>query len=254
MAQIELDGITKIFETPDKGSLTALEDLTFQANRGELICVLGFSGCGKSTILNMIAGTENPTRGQVLLDGKPLTAEERQRLIVGYVFQQPRLLPWKTVMDNVKFSLEATNIVEKEHWPELLDKYVEMVGLNGFEKYLPGQLSGGMQSRVSIARSLVLEPQVMLMDEPFSNLDEITARKMRGELLAIWQKTGMTIIFVTHDLSEAVYLAQRVILLTPRPARVYQEYAVDVPQPRYYTDERIFEVEKRVLNDLNKLV
>ena len=200
--------------------------------------LLGPSGCGKSTILNLIAKLDRHTSGDILVNGNK----------IGFVFQQPRLLNWRTVTDNVALPLERDNS-DKRGRRELAVKYLGLVGLSGFENYYPLQLSGGMQQRVAIARALVIDPDILLMDEPFSGLDEFTARKLRQELIRIWRETGKTIVFVTHSISEAVFLSEQILIVSQKPATIFKRVTVDVPYPREYGDLRLFEIETSLTRD-----
>ena len=200
--------------------------------------LLGPSGCGKSTILNLIAKLDRHTSGDISVNGDK----------IGFVFQQPRLLNWRTVTDNVALPLERDNS-DKRGRRELAVKYLDLVGLSGFENYYPLQLSGGMQQRVAIARALVIDPDILLMDEPFSGLDEFTARKLRQELIRIWRETGKTIVFVTHSISEAVFLSEQILIVSQKPATIFKRVTVDVPYPREYGDLRLFEIETSLTRD-----
>ncbi len=252
---IELRNIKKEFVKADKERLLVIDDLSLHVKEGEFVCLVGQSGCGKSTTLSLICGLETCERGNVLVAGQEICGPGRSRkdpsLKLGFVFQQPRLLPWKTVTENAKYVLTDSDI-PKERWDGLIEKNIELLGLKGFENSFPSQLSGGMQARAGILRAYVMEPTILLMDEPFSHLDEITAQRMRSDIIKIWQKQKMTTLFVTHDISEATFLADRIIVLTPRPAKVFSEYIVDLPHPRLYTDERRFDVERRILSDLGQ--
>ncbi|MBI2371897.1 MAG: ABC transporter ATP-binding protein [Deltaproteobacteria bacterium] len=243
--KIAIRELVKVFRSPAGGEVRAIDGLSFGVPEGAFVSVLGPSGCGKSTLLNIMAGLDRPTSGEIQIDGRAITDQDRPR--IGFVFQQPRLLPWRTIEGNLWLPLERTG--NRAAGRAVIERYVELVGLRGFERYYPGQISGGMQQRVAIARALIMEPEILLMDEPFSNLDEMTARKMRAELIRIWQKTGKTIIFVTHDISEAIFLSTRVILTTRRPARIYRDLSIDLPVPRRYDDDRLFEIEKEVMRD-----
>jgi len=237
--KIILNDVSKDYVLPSGQRLRVLDNISFQLGDRTFNSVLGPSGCGKSTILNLIAGLDNHSSGQIFIDGKQ----------TGFVFQQPRLLNWRTVVDNVILPLEANNNFDKESRRELAFKYLRLVGLSGYENYFPLQLSGGMQQRVAIARALVIEPDILLMDEPFSGLDELTARKLRQELIRIWQQTGKTILFVTHSISEAVFLSQQILIITQKPARVFKRITVGVPYPREYGDLRLFEIETSLTRD-----
>ena len=218
--------------------LRVLEDISFEAGAGSFTSILGPSGCGKSTILNLIARLDRQSSGEIS------TAGDR----IGFVFQQPRLLNWRTVADNVTLPLEQQNL-DKTALRALAIKYLELVGLGGYENYYPLQLSGGMQQRVAIARALAIDPDILLMDEPFSGLDEITSRKLRQELLQIWEKTSKTILFVTHSIAESVFLSQQILIVSAKPARIFKRLTIDLPYPREYGDLRLFEIETQLTRD-----
>lgn len=243
MTKISVQNLLKEFPLPDGSRLEVISGLTFEVQEGEFVSILGPSGCGKSTLLSILAGVEQPSGGEILLDGKGLRRDNGMRL--GFVFQQPRLLNWRSVRRNILLPLEHGSLSKQEQ-EVLAQRYLDLVRLNGFEDYFPLRLSGGMQQRVAIARALAVDPDILLMDEPFSSLDEITARKMRAELIRIWQETKKTIIFVTHDISEAVYLSNRLLVVTERPTRVFDTVAIDVGYPRDYEDDRLFEMSKKV--------
>lgn len=244
MANISVQNLVKDFPRADGSALRVIGGLTFDVMEGEFVSILGPSGCGKSTLLGILAGVEQPSGGEIRLNGKPLR-QDGNEMRLGFVFQQPRLLNWRSVRRNVMLPLER-RALSREEQQALSSRYLDLVRLNGFEDYFPLQLSGGMQQRAAIARALVVDPDVLLMDEPFSSLDEINARKMRAELVRIWQETKKTIIFVTHDISEAVYLSNRLLVVTERPTRVFDTVAIDARYPRDYDDDRLFELTKKV--------
>jgi NitT/TauT family transport system ATP-binding protein len=235
---IKLTNVAKEHTLPRGERLRVLEDISFEAGDQSFTSILGPSGCGKSTILNLIAGLDRHSSGHISIDGDR----------IGFVFQQPRLLNWRTVAQNVILPLEQHQF-EKGAMRALAEKYIALVGLSGYEDYFPLQLSGGMQQRVAIARALVIDPGILLMDEPFSGLDEITARKLRQELIRIWQETGKTILFVTHSISESVFLSQRILIVSAKPARIFKRITVDLPYPREYGDMRLFEIETQLTKD-----
>lgn len=235
---IALKGVRKEYLQPNGERLRVLENITFEIAEGMFSSLLGPSGCGKSTILNLIAKLDRHTSGDISVNGNK----------IGFVFQQPRLLNWRTVTDNVALPLERDNS-DKRGRRELAVKYLGRVGLSGFENYYPLQLSGGMQQRVAIARALVIDPDILLMDEPFSGLDEFTARKLRQELIRIWRETGKTIVFVTHSISEAVFLSEQILIVSQKPATIFKRVTVDVPYPREYGDLRLFEIETSLTRD-----
>ncbi|WP_068619829.1 ABC transporter ATP-binding protein [Paenibacillus tuaregi] len=200
----------------------ALQNINLDIHPGEFMVIVGPSGCGKSTLLDLVAGLTKPSSGQVLLDGRPITGPDLDR---GIVFQQYALFPWKTALANVEFGLEAKGVPRKER-RKLALEYIQLVGLAGFEHRYPHELSGGMKQRIAIARSLAYDPDVLLMDEPFAALDAQTRETLQSELLRIWEATGKTILFITHGIEEAVYLGQRVAVMTSRPGRIKEVIAV----------------------------
>jgi len=235
---IKLINVAKEHEMAGGKRLRVLEDISFEAGAGSFTSILGPSGCGKSTILNLIARLDRQSSGEIS------TAGDR----IGFLLQQPRLLNWRTVADNVTLPLEQQNL-DKTALRALAIKYLELVGLGGYENYYPLQLSGGMQQRVAIARALAIDPDILLMDEPFSGLDEITSRKLRQELLQIWEKTSKTILFVTHSIAESVFLSQQILIVSAKPARIFKRLTIDLPYPREYGDLRLFEIETQLTRD-----
>jgi NitT/TauT family transport system ATP-binding protein len=225
---IAFKGLGQIFKT-DSGPVEALRDVNFAVKRHEFVAVLGPSGCGKSTLLRCIAGLLAPTSGSVDVFGLPVT---EPRDDIGIVFQKPTLLPWASVEDNVVFPIKhKTGKVNHEHRASARE-ILKMVGLEGFEKRMPAELSGGMQQRVGIARALLLNPDILLMDEPFSALDALTREEMGFELLRIWQASPKTVLFITHSINEAVLLADRVLVMTGRPGSVLCDLQVPIERPR----------------------
>jgi NitT/TauT family transport system ATP-binding protein len=220
--KIRFENVGKVFQA--RGStVTALDGITFDVHAGEFLVLVGPSGCGKSTLLDLLGGLATPTSGRILVDGVPVTGPGLDR---GVVFQQYALLPWRTAQGNVEFGLEAKGVPRRERSARAR-AHLDLVGLVGFNDRYPHELSGGMKQRVAIARSLAFDPDVLLMDEPFAALDAQTRDGMQDELLRIWDKTGKTIVFITHGIEEAVYLGQRVAVMTSRPGRIKQ--IVDVP-------------------------
>lgn len=224
---LETDALTKKFDV-EKGTITALDKVSFKAYRREFLSVIGPSGCGKSTLIRILSGLETPSEGAVLLDGKPVTKPGPER---GMVFQGYTLFPWLSVKKNVMFGLEVAGRSQNSAEAEAL-QWIEMVGLEKFVDHYPSQLSGGMQQRVAIARALANQPRVLLMDEPFGALDAQTRAKMQSYLLQIWRNVDITIIFITHDLDEAVYLSDRILVLDANPGRVNEIIEVPVARPR----------------------
>ncbi|MEV6427357.1 ABC transporter ATP-binding protein [Nocardia sp. NPDC051463] len=224
-AKLSLTHVNKQF--PIRGShekFTAIEDISLDLGEGEFLVLVGPSGSGKSTLLDLLGGLSKPTSGEILLDGKPIDGPGLDR---GIVFQQYALFPWRTARANVEFGLEAKGLRRRAR-RERAEEYLELVGLGGFGDRFPHELSGGMKQRVAIARSLAFDPEVLLMDEPFAALDAQTRESLQDELLRIWQATGKTILFITHGIDEAVYLGQRVAVLTARPGRVKAVLDVDI--------------------------
>lgn len=240
-SMITYDGVDKIYGTdPSEESVVALEDIDLDVEHGEFVSVVGPSGCGKTTLLHLTAGILDPTEGGVTVDGSNVTSAAHEKHKVGLVFQSPVLLEWRTVLKNVLLPVEILS--ENDVLEEEMDVYreramdlLELVGLEGFEEAYPQELSGGMQQRVAICRSLVYDPPLLLMDEPFGALDAFTREKLNEELLRIWRETGKTILFVTHDLDEAVFLSDKVVVLSARPGEVLEIIDVDLDRPR--TDE-----------------
>jgi NitT/TauT family transport system ATP-binding protein len=231
MSIIEIGNVSKTFPT-EKTSILVLDNVSFSIGRDEFLCIVGPSGCGKSTLLRMIAGLEKPDSGKILFNGQPI---ERPSPKITMVFQLFGLLPWKTALENVEVPLEVLKM-PKETRVHVAEEYLQMVGLEGFETTYPHDLSGGMKQRVGIARALALEPTVLLMDEPFSSLDELTAKTLRELVLNIWRNPALptnTFIMVSHNVEEAVFMADRIIVMSPRPGRVVGEVRINIPRPRY---------------------
>ncbi|MER7857648.1 ABC transporter ATP-binding protein [Amycolatopsis japonica] len=218
-AKISLRSVTKTF-----GALTALDDVSLDIEDGTFLSLVGPSGSGKSTLLDLLGGLAKPTSGEVLIDGKPVTGPGLDR---GVVFQQYALFPWRTARANVEFGLEGGTLNKRQR-AERAREFLDLVGLSGFEDHLPHQLSGGMKQRVAIARSLAYDPDVLLMDEPYAALDSQTRELLQEELRRIWKRTGKTIVFITHSIEEAVYLGQKVAVLTSRPGRLKDVVDIDL--------------------------
>ncbi|MCD6426194.1 MAG: ABC transporter ATP-binding protein [Anaerolineales bacterium] len=218
--------------TDDKGSLQALNQISFSVDREQFICVVGPSGSGKSTLIRVLAGLLAPTSGEVVLDGIPIN-EPRQG--VGIVFQKANLMPWRSVLRNITLPLEINHVPQNEA-NERASELIELVGLTGFEDWLPHDLSGGMLQRVAIARSLIQDPDLLLLDEPFGALDALTREKMGAELLRIWRVRKKTVIMITHDISEAVFLADRVLAISPQPGNLRLDLEINLERPRQEDD------------------
>jgi len=230
MTTVKLDRISKWFDRRGDEQLHVLQDIDLDVPEQSVVALLGASGCGKSTLLNIVAGLVTPARGPVLLDGEPSTRFKGWRQL-SYMFQEDRLLPWRTAVQNVAFGLEAMDLPRKEREQRAMET-LELVGLGGFAHVYPHELSGGMRSRVALARSLVTRPTLLLMDEPFSKLDPSIRSQMHGEVLRLAKLLSTTVLFVTHDVEEAVVLADRVVVLQPRPGRVREVLGIGLPQPR----------------------
>ena len=250
MLALEVRNIGKVF-VEDHKETVALDDVNFTIAEDEFVCLVGPSGCGKSTMLRIIAGLETATSGEVLFEDKPIKGPTPK---VAMVFQLFGLLPWKTALENVEVPLEVLG-VPKAKRAETAMEYLKMVHLDGFEGTYPHDLSGGMKQRVGIARALALKPEILLMDEPFSSLDELTAKTLRDLVLSIWRKRDEppnSVVMVSHNVEEAVYVADRVIVMSPRPGRIIGEVKIDVPRPRYEhrRDERYFQLVDEVMEIL----
>jgi NitT/TauT family transport system ATP-binding protein len=233
-ARIELSRVTQTFtrrgnSAREAETITALDNISLAIEPGEFLTLVGPSGCGKSTLLDLIGGLTTPARGEISLDGRTLTGPGLDR---GIVFQQYALMPWRTTQQNVEFGLEALGTLTRAQRADRARHYIDLVGLSGFESHYPHELSGGMKQRVAIARSLAFEPRVLLMDEPFAALDAQTRETLQDELLRIWRATRRTILFITHGIDEALYLGERVAVMTSRPGRI--KHIVDVePDPEF---------------------
>jgi NitT/TauT family transport system ATP-binding protein len=225
---LEVRHLNKIFSAQGKDTV-ALRDVSFTTHRREFLCIIGPSGCGKSTLVRILAGLEQQTSGDVLLDGKPVKGPGRDR---GMVFQTYTLFPWLTVKKNVMFGLEVNNAGKSEAEAQAL-QWLDLVGLGKFADSYPYQLSGGMKQRVAIVRALANQPRILLMDEPFGALDAQTRARMQAHLLEIWRKIDITVVFITHDLDEAIFLADRILVLKPHPGEVIEMIEVPVPRPRH---------------------
>jgi len=252
MSALEIENVTKTFVT-EKSKTLVLDNVSFSVGKDEFLCLVGPSGCGKSTLLRIIAGLEKADSGRILFHEQPITQPTPK---ITMVFQLFGLLPWKTALENVEVPLEVLG-VPKQNRVHIAQEYLQMVGLEGFENTYPHDLSGGMKQRVGIARALALKPEVLLMDEPFSSLDELTAKTLRELVLNIWQNPALptnTFIMVSHNVEEAVFMADRVIVMSPRPGKVVGEVMIDIPRPRlrYLRDKQYFGYIDKVMALLEK--
>ncbi len=243
---VELDNVSKFYDAERK--LHALHEVSFGIGPGEFVSIVGPSGCGKSTLLKIIAGLDKPSSGEVRFNGGPVQGPHDK---ISMVFQAFGLFPWRNVLENVEYGLEMQKVPKKER-RELSEQYLEMVGLGGYEHMYPKQLSGGMRQRVGIARALAVEPEVVLMDEAFSAIDEVTADVLREEVTDIHKQTGKTFVLVTHNLSEAIELADKVVVLSSRPARVKKVMPVSLERPRDRTHSTFVHMHKDILHLLKE--
>ena len=245
---LEIKDVAKVYPGEGK-STTVFEDISFNVYK-EFLCIVGPSGCGKSTLLRIIDGLDQPTSGRVLFHGQPITAPSAK---IGVIFQTFALIPWKTVLGNVEMALQSTT-VPKDEQVKIAKKYIQDVGLEGFETAYPKELSGGMKQRVGIARALALQPEVLLMDEPFSSLDALTAENLRQEVLEIWRDPVYAtncVVMVTHNVQEAVYMADRVIVLNHRPATIVDNVQITLERPRNQRDPAMFDYSDRIISKIS---
>lgn len=243
--ELKISHISKSFDDTDKETL---QDIDLEIKEGEFICLVGPSGCGKSTLLNLVAGLEMPSKGEIILDGKKIEGPGADR---GVMFQEAALFPWLKVIDNIKIGLQFIG-VGKEEQEQRAEHYLKMVQLYDFKDYAVHQLSGGMKQRVALARSLAMDSKVLLMDEPFSALDKQTTNLLRKEVENIWMKTKKTIIFVTHSVEEAVYFADRIVVLSDHPGRIKEIYKVELPRPRHIESPEFINIRKMILEQVKK--
>jgi len=241
---LTINKLNKQYRVKDK-DLHILDNVSLSIRPGEFVSIVGSSGCGKSTLLRLIIGLEADYQGDILLDGKPISGTSLDR---GIVFQEHRLFPWLTVEQNVGLALENSTLPAEEK-QRSIQEHIELVGLRGFEKAYPHQLSGGMSQRVAIARGLVNRPEILLLDEPFGALDAMTKYKLQNELQHIWEAEGITMILVTHDVEEAVYLGDRVVIMEPRPGRIKRVLPVPLQRPRNRLDLEFVRIKEEILSE-----
>jgi NitT/TauT family transport system ATP-binding protein len=243
MSFIRGDGLRKVYD-PEGKAVEALHNVNFRIEKGEFVSILGPSGCGKSTLLSLLAGYLTPSSGRVLFRGSPISGPGRERMMV---FQQPALFPWLTTAENVAYGLKLkANRSNGRNVKETVAAMLQLVQLDGFARHYPSDLSGGMRQRLEIARALAVDPQVLLMDEPLAALDALTRRTMQREVLHIWEKTRKTIVFVTHDIDEAVIMADRIVVMAQRPTYVLEIEDVRLPRPRLREDPEVGKVARRL--------
>jgi NitT/TauT family transport system ATP-binding protein len=246
---LRIEGVSKTFSSRGR-SVEALRPVDLDIAAGEFVCLLGPSGCGKSTLLSIISGLEDASSGQVLADGVPIEGPGTDRI---QLFQEAALFPWLDVQHNVEFGLRHAGVPARER-AEIAHKFIDMVHLNGFEKSYTHQLSGGMRQRAAIARALAINPAVLLMDEPFGALDALTRDRLHIEVESIWRETRKTVVFVTHNVREAVALGDRVVVFAPRPGRIVREFRIDLPRPRHLEDHDLVDVAAEILGVLTEAI
>jgi ABC-type nitrate/sulfonate/bicarbonate transport system ATPase subunit len=238
--------VSKSFARPEGGRMLALDRVTLTIGARELVSLVGPSGCGKSTLLRLVAGLDTPTSGELLVGDEPITAPSAER---GLVFQDPNLFPWLTVRRNIESGLVARRVLHDRRHD--VDEFMRLVGLETFAHAYPHQLSGGMAQRVALARALVNDPKVLLLDEPLGALDAFTRMRMQDEVLRLWQARGTTMLLVTHDIDEAIYMSDRIVIMTPRPGRIERVIDVPLPRPRLRNESHFLEMRGRILEMLH---
>jgi NitT/TauT family transport system ATP-binding protein len=248
MGRLEIQDLSQSFPRDDGTRLSVLENISLEVQDKEFVCILGSSGCGKTTLLRLIAGLDTAESGRIILDSTEMKGTNPK---VGMVFQEYSLFPWRTVIDNIAFGLEMQGMPKTERYT-IAERYLGLVNLTQFRDSYPSELSGGMRQRVAVARALALDPVVLLMDEPFGALDAQTRNMLQQELLDIWEETKKTVIFITHSVDEAVFLSDRIVVLTPRPGRICREFPVDLPRPRDRTSPEFAQVRREVLDLINQ--
>ncbi len=250
MSFLTIETVQKKYSGERNEDIVALADVSFNCQEGELITIVGSTGCGKTTLLRLIAGLEMPSSGSITIDDKVVSGINNDTTLV---FQQYSLFPWFTVIDNICFSLELKGMDKKERF-ERAQKLISLVGLTGFEKSYPYELSGGMQQRAAIARALAYNPRVLLLDEPFGALDERTRHRLQEELLEIWEREKKTVVLVTHNIDEAVFLASKIFIMRDSPGSIEEEIIVDLPRPRDRTSKEFIDLHLQVRGVLEKIL
>jgi NitT/TauT family transport system ATP-binding protein len=244
--QLELRNVRRVFGARNGGAITALERIDLQVREGEFVCVIGPSGCGKSTLLNLLAGLDSPSDGEVFAGGKPVTGPDPSRVLI---FQDAALFPWLTVQANIEFGLRMRGMSANQR-RSIATRLLGMVHLEQFARACVHELSGGMRQRVAIARALAVDPRVLLLDEPFGALDAMTRELLHAEMQDLWMRTRMTVVFVTHNVREAVVLGDRVLVMSPRPGRIVAEHVIPHPRPRRIEDDSTMLLARRIAADL----
>ncbi|MFA5332595.1 MAG: ABC transporter ATP-binding protein [Methanoregula sp.] len=248
MGNLTITGLCQSFDRDNGSHLDVLDNLSLEVQDKEFVCILGASGCGKTTLLRLIAGLDVAKSGTIVLDGEEIRGPNPK---VGFVFQEYSLFPWRNVIDNVAFGLEMKGIPKAERYSSA-KRYLDLVNLPQFATCFPSELSGGMRQRVAVARALALDPVLLLMDEPFGALDAQTRNMLQKELLDIWEKTKKTVIFITHSVDEAVYLSDRIIVLSPRPGRICKEIKLSMTRPRDRTSVEFAELRRDILDLISR--
>ncbi|MDR2865319.1 MAG: ABC transporter ATP-binding protein [Spirochaetaceae bacterium] len=243
---IDIQHTVRVYHDTNFNPVTALQDVSLEIQEGEFISFIGPSGCGKTTLLRLIAGLDRPQSGRLLIDGKEITGPSYER---GYIFQQAALFPWATVYENTAVGLRARGVYAEKK--SSIQKYIDMIGLTGFEKSYPHEISGGMAQRVAIIRSLINEPKVLLLDEPLGSLDAFKRIELQDQLINIWEKTGATMVMVTHDVDEAIFLSSRIVIMTARPGRISNILDVRLKKNRDRTSDEFIALRKKILEELH---
>jgi ABC-type nitrate/sulfonate/bicarbonate transport system ATPase subunit len=246
---IEVHNVTRIYRDTNGNPVYALKEVNLDIHKGEFISIIGPSGCGKTTLLRLIAGLDRPEEGSLSINGKEISGPGYER---GYIFQQAALFPWATVYDNVALGLKARKVFAEKK--EKVQEFINMIGLDGFEKSYPHELSGGMAQRAAIIRSLINEPEVLLLDEPFGALDAFKRVELQQQLAGIWQKTGATMVMVTHDVDEAIALSGRIVIMTPRPGRIVHIVDVGINPERDRNGDDFIALRRRILEELHLVI
>jgi len=239
---ISVNNVNRIYTDAEGNKVNALYNVDLDIRPGEFISIIGPSGCGKTTLLRLIAGLDKPQSGELTIDGSKITDVSPER---GYVFQQGGLFPWLNVENNIAYGLKARKVYKKNM--DKISRYISMVGLDGFERSYPHQISGGMAQRVAIARALINEPKALLLDEPMGALDSFTRADLQDKILELWKENGITMILVTHDIDEAIYLSDRIVIMTPRPGKISKLIDVDLPRPRHRGGSEFLAMRKSIL-------